>query len=188
MEIIIRQENAAYSVVIKWRWHSSGPWGRERRRLEVNTYPQTHTYIVQREEKLLWWAAIHPLPQYWQELTLAHTHTTEQNASSLITSLCVNRLTHRLDSWVWFLALVTVKIEAFRIPIVTGQNYLDSSWACACIHACMSACMSARAIWCGRVAGLGHQHYPAGFHSLQQCRFWQQILILVLVFWRKCNF
>lgn len=138
MEIIIRQENAAYSVVIKWRWHSSGPWGRERRRLEVNTYPQTHTYIVQREEKLLWWAAIHPLPQYWQELTLAHTHTTEQNASSLITSLCVNRLTYRLDSWVWFLALVTVKIEAFRIPIVTGQNYLDSSWACACIHACMS--------------------------------------------------
>lgn len=97
----------------------------------------------------------------------SHEHTPEQNVCSLITSLFVNLLTHRLDSWVWFLALVTVKIEAFRIPIVTGQNYLDTSWACACIYTCLcDPCVSvcARAICRSRIVGIGDYRYSAGFH------------------------
>lgn len=97
----------------------------------------------------------------------SHEHTPEQNVCSLITSLFVNLLTHRLDSWVWFLALVTVKIEAFRIPIVTGQNYLDTSWACACIYTCLCdpcASVCVHAICRSRIVGIGDYRYSAGFH------------------------
>lgn len=109
----------------------------------------------------------------------SHEHTPEQNACSLITSLFVNLLTHRLDSWVWFLALVTVKIEAFRIPIVTGQNYLDTSWACACIYTCLcDTCVSVcvRAICCNRIVGTGDYRYSASFHSLSIWTFLPHVL------------